>query len=102
MAKSEDSKKSRYGRVSNKRKFNEELDLSLGESYRKINLILDKKSNGKSSPTVLNNSNNAKRNSFNIGDMVWAKTGKYPLWPGIIIMDPESNKFTKSMFKLSI
>jgi len=102
MAKTEDLKKSRYGRVSNKKKFNEELDLSLGESYRKINLILNKKSNGKSSPTVLNNSNNDKGNEFNIGDMVWAKTGKYPLWPGIVIMDPETNKFTKSMFKLSI
>ncbi|KAE9523457.1 hypothetical protein AGLY_016009 [Aphis glycines] len=96
MANTEDLKKSRYGRVSNKRKFNEELDLSLGESYNTINLILNKKSNGKSSPTVLNNSNNGKRNGFSIGDMVWAKTGKYPLWPGIVIVDPVTNKFTKN------
>ncbi|KAF0758213.1 methylthioribulose-1-phosphate dehydratase isoform X1 [Aphis craccivora] len=95
MAKTEDLKKSRYGRVSNKKKFNEELNLSLGESYQKMNLILNKKSNGKSSPTVLNNSNNDQKNGFTIGDMVWAKTGKYPLWPGIVILDPETNKFTK-------
>lgn len=74
MAKTEDLKKNRYGRVSNKRKFNEELNLSL----------------------VLNNSNNGQKNGFTIGDMVWAKTGKYPLWPGIVIMDPETNKFTRN------
>jgi len=85
MKKAEDLKKSRYGRISNKRKFDEELNLSLGESYRKINFILTKKSNGKSSPTVTNNNmnNNGKRNTYNVGDMVWAKTGKYPVWPGI-------------------
>jgi len=99
MKRVEDVKKSRYGRISNKRKFNEELDLSLGESYRKINFILNKKSNGKSSPTAaIDNMSNGKRNSFNVGDMVWAKTGKYPVWPGIVITDPETNKFSKSMF----
>jgi len=102
MKKAEDLKKSRYGRVANKRQFNEELDLSLGESYRKINFILTKKSNGKSSPTAANNNmSNGKRNIFNVGDMVWAKTGKYPVWPGIVITDPETNKFYKSMFKLN-
>lgn len=102
MAKTESLKKSKHGQISNKRKFNEELDLSLGESYRKINLILNKKSNGKSSSTVLNNSNEEIRNGFSIGDLVWGKTGKYPPWPAIVIMDPETNRFTKSMFKLSI
>ncbi|KAL4148434.1 hypothetical protein QTP88_002677 [Uroleucon formosanum] len=97
MKKAEDLKKSRYGRISNKKKFNEELDLSLGESYRKINFILTKKSNGKSSPTAaINNMSNGKRNIFNVGDMVWAKTGKYPVWPGIVITDPETNKFSKN------
>ncbi|XP_060838768.1 uncharacterized protein LOC132920408 isoform X4 [Rhopalosiphum padi] len=96
MKKNDDTKKSRYGRISNKRKFNEELDLSLGESYREINFILNKKNNGKSSPTASNNNGNGKRNLFNIGDMVWAKTGKYPVWPGIVITDPETNKFTKN------
>lgn len=99
MKRVEDQKKSRYGRVSNKRKFNEELDLSLGESYRKINFILNKKSNGKSSSVAsVNNMSDDKRNVFNVGDMVWAKTGKYPVWPGIVITDPETNKFSKSMF----
>lgn len=99
MKRVEDPRKSRYGRISNKRKFNEELDFSLGESYRKINFILNKKSNGKSSPTAaINNMSNGKRNSYNVGDMVWAKTGKYPVWPGIVITDPETNKFSKSMF----
>ncbi|XP_060879667.1 methylthioribulose-1-phosphate dehydratase isoform X2 [Metopolophium dirhodum] len=97
MKKAEDLKKSRYGRISNKRRYNEELDLSLGESYRKINFILTKKSNGKSSPTAaINNMSNGKRNIFNVGDMVWAKTGKYPVWPGIVITDPETNKFSKN------
>jgi len=74
MKKNEDLKKSRYGRISNKRKINEELDLSLAS----------------------NNASNGKRNIFNIGDMVWAKTGKYPVWPGIVITDPETNKFLKN------
>ncbi|XP_025198464.1 probable methylthioribulose-1-phosphate dehydratase isoform X2 [Melanaphis sacchari] len=74
MKKAEDLKKSRYGRISNKRNFNEELDLSLAS----------------------NNTSNGKRNVFNIGDMVWAKTGKYPVWPGIVMTDPETNKFSKN------
>ncbi|KAL5239216.1 hypothetical protein ACI65C_006626 [Semiaphis heraclei] len=56
MKRVEDLKKSQYGRISNKRKFNEELDLSLA---------------------AINNMSNGKRNSFNVGDMVWAKTGKF-------------------------
>ncbi|XP_022180883.1 probable methylthioribulose-1-phosphate dehydratase isoform X2 [Myzus persicae] len=75
MKKMEDQKKSRYGRISNKRKFNEELDLSLAS---------------------VNDMSNGKRNVFNVGDMVWAKTGKYPVWPGIVITDPETNKFSKN------
>ncbi|XP_001949266.2 probable methylthioribulose-1-phosphate dehydratase isoform X2 [Acyrthosiphon pisum] len=75
MKKAEDLKKSRYGRISSKRKFNEELDLSLA---------------------AINNMSNGKRHIFNVGDMVWAKTGKYPVWPGIVITDPETNKFSKN------
>lgn len=89
--------RSRYGRVSTKRKFNEEL---MGESSRTIKDPLPTK-NSNLSLSVSNNNLNMRSNRTNeltIGDMVWAKTGKYPLWPGIIISDPESNNFSKSKY----
>lgn len=89
--------KSRYGRISNKRKFNEELDDELSESCRKMDCILPRRNTEKS-----NNNTDGKSNAYTIGDIVWAKTGKYPVWPGIVITDPESNKFCKSMYRHSI
>ncbi|VVC46251.1 Post-SET domain,AWS domain,PWWP domain,SET domain [Cinara cedri] len=32
---------------------------------------------------------------FKIGDIMWAKIGKYPFWPCILCFDPYSNKFIK-------
>ncbi|VVC32689.1 Class II aldolase/adducin N-terminal,Methylthioribulose-1-phosphate dehydratase,PWWP [Cinara cedri] len=95
----EQVKKSRYGRVSTKRKFDEECDNSLG---RKTVIISTKKNKSKlpvssvSSPAstsnnVHSNTRNNKVNEFNIGDIVWAKPGKYPVWPGIVISDPNFN-----------
>lgn len=93
--------KSRYGRVSTKRKFNEEEQgTSSGESSQTASKTLPKKNRSKLSSSVSNNIlinvRNGKLNEYNLGDIVWAKTGKYPVWPGIIINDPESNKFSKS------
>lgn len=95
--------KSRYGRVSTKRKFNEEEpSASLGESSQTANKTLPKKNKSKLSSSVSNNTiinaRNGKLNEYSLADIVWAKTGKYPVWPGIIINDPESNKFSKSKF----
>lgn len=41
-----------------------------------------------------NNSTNLS-NTYQIGDLVWAKIGKFPLWPGIVCMDPDSNTYIK-------
>lgn len=91
--------KSRYGRVSTKRKFNgEEQGASLGESSRTVVRISPKKNKSKLSVSndVLVNVQNGKLNEYSLGDIVLAKVGKYPVWPGIIINDPESNIFSKS------
>lgn len=54
------------------------------------------------SSSVSNNSSvrntKARKNDFIVGDLVWAKIGKYPVWPGIIISDPESNKIFKGKY----
>lgn len=95
--------KSRYGRVSTKRKFSEEeQDVSLGESSQIAIRISPKKNKSKISSSVSNNilvnAQNGKLNEYSLGDIVWAKIGKFPVWPGIIINDPESNTFSKSKF----
>lgn len=95
-------KKSRYGRISTKRKFNEEFDTSLGRSSKTGVTISPKRNKSKlSAPSQSNNINsntsyNNKVNEYAIGDLVWAKPGKYPIWPGIVISDPESNLYYKS------
>lgn len=33
--------------------------------------------------------------TYQIGDLVWAKIGKFPLWPSIVCMDPDSNTYIK-------
>lgn len=33
---------------------------------------------------------------FKISDVVWAKVSKFPYWPSIICIDPESKTFIKS------
>lgn len=97
----ENLNKSRYGRVSTKRKLNEELN-SLGESSQTVTGPSPKRNQLQLISSVSNNLHlnmrSGKTNRLSIGDMVWAKTGKYPIWPGIIISDPESNKFSKSKY----
>jgi len=34
---------------------------------------------------------------FKVGDIVWAKIGKYPYWPSVICIDPESKLFVKEV-----
>lgn len=37
-----------------------------------------------------------------IGDIVWAKLGKFPFWPSIVCLDPESKIFIKSKYFMFI
>lgn len=100
----ENMHKSRYGRVS-KRKYNEDLSDS-GTSSSQMNQSPKRKKSKLSLKPVSNNNNitsrmrDGKINVFSIGDMVWAKTGKYPIWPAIITEDPVSKKFYKSKYRL--
>lgn len=32
---------------------------------------------------------------YKIGDIVWAKIGKYPFWPSIVCVDPKYNIYMK-------
>jgi len=32
---------------------------------------------------------------YKVGDIIWAKIYSYPLWPGIICVQPETNIFIK-------
>lgn len=94
--------KSRYGRVSTKRKYDEEFATALKESCDNIHLALGLSPKKNSSSSVVNftNMRNGKIDGFSVGDIVWAKTGKYPIWPGIIISDPVLHKFHKSNYEL--
>lgn len=86
---------SRYGRVSSKKKFSEEFATFLYEPAKTVVNNVSKKN--KSNSNKMNcNIRNSKVNGFNIGDIILAKVGKYPVWPGIIVNDPESNMFSKS------
>lgn len=72
--------------------------------YPSVVDVLLKRNKSKLSSSVSNNihtKNDVKVNGFGIGDLVWAKMGKYPVWPGIIIEDPESNIFSKSKLVLN-
>lgn len=40
-------------------------------------------------------SGNEKNKNFEIGDIVWAKIGKYPFWPSIVCIDPDTNTYLK-------
>jgi len=40
-------------------------------------------------------SGNEKKINFEIGDIVWAKIGKYPFWPSIVCIDPDTNTYLK-------
>lgn len=47
--------------------------------------------------------NNEKKRDFEIGDIVWAKIGRYPFWPSIVCIDPETNVYIKgSLGKLFV
>lgn len=32
---------------------------------------------------------------YQVGDIVWAKIGKYPFWPSIVCCDPDSKTYMK-------
>jgi hypothetical protein len=36
--------------------------------------------------------------NYNIGDIVWAKIGKYPYWPSIVCNDPTLNIHYSRLF----
>jgi len=91
--------KSRYGRISSKRKYNnEDLANALKDSLQSMASVSPKRSKPKLSSFGSNN-NLSKMNKFSAGDIVWAKTGKYPVWPGIIIKEPVTNLVSKSMYR---
>lgn len=90
--------KSRYGRIS-KRKYSEDLidkssQMSVSQSHKKKKLTISVSNNN----NITSRMRDGKINVFSMGDMVWAKTGKYPVWPAIITNDPESNMFYKSKY----
>ncbi|XP_050438298.1 histone-lysine N-methyltransferase NSD2-like isoform X2 [Adelges cooleyi] len=37
---------------------------------------------------------------YKVGDVVWAKIGRYPYWPSVICLEPNSNKYYKQYSKL--
>lgn len=40
------------------------------------------------------------KENYDIGDIVWAKIGKYPFWPSVVCFDPKSNIYSKGSSKL--
>lgn len=36
---------------------------------------------------------------YKVGDIVWAKMSKYPYWPSVICLDPESKIYIKGIVK---
>lgn len=58
------------------------------------NKVISKTGTNKINPK--NNSTNLS-NTYQIGDLVWAKIGKFPLWPSIVCMDPDSNTYIKGI-----
>lgn len=80
----------RSGRVSaTKRKLIEELDSAEVGTSKTVTFKVKKVS-------IRNNLNKNDKKKFEVGDIVLAKVGKYPVWPGIVMNDPESNLITKS------
>lgn len=87
----------RSGRLStSKRKLIEELndvEVSIGPKKTKVKKFEAKKVSTRNS---LNKNNIDKVNQLEVGDIVLGKTGKFPLWPGIVTSDPDSDKIIKS------
>lgn len=100
--------KSRYGRVSTKKSYEEEFANALKKSCDEITQALgaSPKRNNSSSSTNNNKPNKhnikSKVKGYSLGDLVWAKSGKFPIWPGIIINEPESQIYSKSKFGFMI
>ncbi|XP_050534939.1 uncharacterized protein LOC126901982 isoform X2 [Daktulosphaira vitifoliae] len=88
--------KSRFGRVSTKRKFSEQF-ISSSTCIPKDNYIIKKKKKQicSSKSGQFSDKNHLLLSNYCIGDIVWAKMGKYPVWPGIIVNDPDENIFFK-------
>uniref|UniRef100_A0A2S2NQX5 Histone-lysine N-methyltransferase NSD3 n=1 Tax=Schizaphis graminum TaxID=13262 RepID=A0A2S2NQX5_SCHGA len=42
---------------------------------------------------------NENKNDFEIGDIVWAKIGRYPFWPSMVCVDPDTNIHIKGSLK---
>lgn len=93
---------SRYGRKLPTKKYNDEIEIALKESISKIDSMLFPRSttSTKSSSSLSVSNNTSVRNctskktttcDFSVGDLVWAKMGKYPIWPGIVINHPGLN-----------
>lgn len=60
-----------------------------------------------SADSLSNGQNSADQNfvesyGYIIGDIVWVKLGKYPFWPSIVCIDPESNTFVKVSLSKSL
>ncbi|XP_025416431.1 uncharacterized protein LOC112687747 isoform X2 [Sipha flava] len=93
--------KSRYGRESTKKKIFEVNQISSNDSSQSAIRVLPKRKRSNKLPPsvsrcILNCSlRKGTTNELSIGDIVWAKTGKYPIWPGIITSDPETKTFFK-------
>lgn len=91
----------RCGRVSTKRKHMEESNNSEVSTMPKRNKVSSKGIKDPAKQVSIRNSMNKnydRVNKFGVGDMVLAKTGKYPVWPGIVINDPELNLIIKSNY----
>lgn len=45
---------------------------------------------------------NDQNKGYKIGDIIWARIGKYPFWPSVVCNDPESRTFIKEYSKYFI
>lgn len=92
--------------ISNKRMVDEVCDNSLDESSitqktaETTVSILPKRKNSKSPDQSTSSTRKYynKLNEYSIGDIVWAMTDQDPVWPGIVVSDPETNIYYKSYF----
>lgn len=46
---------------------------------------------------IVSSLSNKLNKDFHVGDIVWAKIGKYPFWPSIVSIDPETNAYVKGL-----
>lgn len=96
--------KNRYNREATTKKCFEGNQISSSDSSRSAIRVLPKRTRSNKLSTsvpkcILNCSlRKGTTNGLSIGDIVWAKTGKYPIWPGIITSDPETKTFSKSKY----